>query len=208
MPIDWQVISPSPQKPACASGLLANCRDNTLASTSSLLVEDGKGRNWEHERSSPVADIRKLFYDFLPHIPGQDHDSIRTVASQMLFGNDGYAAAREILALLGGVSVGNVGQQVGLDAGVVEECIALGGCSVAGDPFALTLLLDEEGKQVILDLVRPWLTRQIGGEAPQAMTLLRRKESRDSVRIGSHILDMTPIDAQAAAMGGQFFRIE
>ncbi len=78
---------------------------------------------------------------------------------------------RHELTLLRRCGVANVGQQVGLDARVVEQRVAFGGGAVGRDLLAVAFLIDQEPEQVVLDRVGPRLEFAVEGERSHPASL-------------------------------------
>ena len=109
------------------------------------------------EAGTPRAGVVELLDDLVPEVPGQDDDVVGPGRAQRVLGDDRDPAARHVLALLGRIAVDDPADQVGPHAGVVHERVALGGGTVGRDAAAGTPRLDQEGDEVVLDLVDPGL---------------------------------------------------
>ena len=116
--------------------------------------------------------------------------------------------AGQEFALLGGGRIAHEWQQIGLHPGIVEQRIALGRRAVSSHRRAGALLLQQKGENVVLQAVGLRLEIQVNVKRSQATPGLLVEQHRDRLGCRAIIIDMTAIDAQAAAMGGQFLDIE
>ena len=73
-------------------------------------------------------------------------------------------AAGEEFPLFGGGRITDEWEQVGFDAGEIQERIAFGGSSIGGDIFAGPLLFEEEGHEVVFHLFGSGLESALGFE--------------------------------------------
>ena len=100
----------------------------------------------------------------------------------MRFIDDGNAAARHELVLFGRVAVHHIGDQVGPDAGVVHQGVALGRSTVGGDALAVTSGLQQEGQEVVLDPVGSVLETGVAAARAQAGFGFPRQQGIDTGR--------------------------
>ena len=94
-----------------------------------------------------------LLFDLCRNVPRQDEHIVGLTYLYGFRGQDGYVAARHVFALLGNGSITHKGQQVRLNASVVEQGVAFGGGTVGDHRFAGTLLLDQKGEQVVFHFI-------------------------------------------------------
>src|SRR5215467_5793418 len=106
----------------------------------------------ENQPAAPGPDVAKLLRDLLPEVPGQDENVVGFGLRQPLGRVDGDMGAGQELALLHRAPVNGVGQQVGPDAAVVQQGVALARGAVAGHRLALRRGRQQEAEQVALDL--------------------------------------------------------
>ena len=105
-----------------------------------------------------------LLLNFCSDVPRQDEYIVRRICSQGAGGQDGDMAARHEFSLFGGGGVADEGQQIGFDAGVIEQGIAFGSGAVGRDFIAGAFLFDQKAEQVVFHSVSTCLEVLVGGQ--------------------------------------------
>ena len=106
-------------------------------------------------RSAPPTRARRSSWATISSLRfhGQDQDVVGTSLLERLRMPDRDVGPGQELALLVRVAVDRELEQVGADAAVVEQRVALAGRAVAGDPLALASACDQELEQAPLRLL-------------------------------------------------------
>src|SRR2546425_11534509 len=131
------------------------CHPDRAASTfgaGQLPIDSGLG-NRDDELTAPLADARHLSHDLVLKIPRQDQHVVGPRLAYLLRRTDGDMGPRQKLALLVGVTVHGVSQEIRPDAAVVQQSVALAWSSVADDGAALPFGLNQELEQPTFGLL-------------------------------------------------------
>src|SRR5436309_4014700 len=112
-------------------------------------------------------------------------------------------------ALLITIAVHRVIQEVATNARVVEQCVALAGCSVPHDRPALSLPLDQKFQQFPLCLYHPLLEAGIAFNTCKASRDFTRMQFFDAITdwLGP-ILRMARVNPQRTPVGGQLLNVK
>src|SRR5882724_887061 len=132
------------------------------------------------ELAAPLPDVRHLFHDLVPEIPGQDQDVVRLGLADPVGVEDRHVGARQELALLVRAAIHRVVEEVRPDAAVVQQGVALAGCAVAGDGLALALGSDQEIEELALGLLYLLAERRVAIEPREAGDFLARPQFGDT----------------------------
>ncbi len=106
-----------------------------------------------------------------------------------------------------GRGVRHVAEQIGADAGVVEQGIALGGGTIAHDLLAGPLAVDQEGEEGVLDLVGGLLNAVVEVHGEHADSGFLGQQGGDGECLAVRGMVAAGPQAERAAMGGKFFDI-
>src|SRR5262249_31607091 len=90
--------------------------------------------------------------DFVLQVPRKNQQVIRTRLPYVFWRVDGDPNAREKLPLFVGTAVDDVIHEVGSNAAVIQERVALGGGAVGGNFFSALLGVNEELQELALGL--------------------------------------------------------
>ena len=121
-------------------------------------------RNRRDERRPAGTEVGELLHHFVGDVPWQDQDLVDRVVVKVRRGDDRDVAPGHELPLLVPGRIAHEWQQVGFDAGEIEEGITLRCRAVRRDLLPGSLRLDQEGEQVELDRLRPRLERFVDGQ--------------------------------------------
>ena len=139
-----------------------------------------------------------------PQVPREDEDVVRFVGGYLLGRQDRDAGARGEPAVLVGVAVDRVREQVGPDAAVVEQGVALARGAVADDRLAALGRLDEEPQQVPAHLGHPGGELGVPGQLLQPGGLLPVQHVGHPLgRLAGHLGRPGPQPDGAAVRGQQ-----
>src|SRR5262245_26408964 len=90
-------------------------------------LDEFERRNREDQLTSPRTHVFKLLADLLPEVPREDEDVVGLCLREALRREDRDVGPRQELALLHRAAVHGVGDQVGPDAAVIQQRVALAG---------------------------------------------------------------------------------
>ena len=122
---------------------------------------------------------------------------------------DGDVGPRGEAAVLVGVAVDRVVEEVGADAAVVQQGVALAGGAVAGDARPLALGRDQEVQQLALGLGDPLAEAGVGLGRLQAGGQLPLQQGPDPLADRRPVGALVPApDPQRAAVAGQLVDVE
>src|SRR5262245_13771525 len=107
-----------------------------------------KRGNRDHQPATPVPDVVQLLGDLGPEIPRQHQDVVRFGLGEALWRVDRDVRPWQEFALLDRAPVDGVGEQVGPDAAVVEQRVALARGAVTRHRLAPLSRVDKELQQV------------------------------------------------------------
>src|SRR5262249_9218868 len=110
------------------------------------------GRNRHDELAAPFTDVLSLGRDLAPQVPGQDQDVVRTCGADLRRIEDGDVRSGRVATLFQRACVHGVVQEVGADAAIIQERVALAGGAVARNRLARALRPNEKLEQVALRL--------------------------------------------------------
>ena len=102
------------------------------------------GRDRHDEPRSPLRGVRELLADLAREVPRQDHDDVGLGLRDPLGRMDRDVRSRRVLALLVGVPVDRVVEEVRADPAVVEKRVALARRAVADDLLPVAPEPDQE----------------------------------------------------------------
>ena len=103
----------------------------------------------------PFGGVREQRRNLRREVPGQDHDHVGLRLRDTLGWVDRDVSARCEPAVLVGVAVHRVVEEIRSDAAEVEQRVPLAGRAVADDLLAVTTELDQEPDERALGLVHP-----------------------------------------------------
>src|SRR5699024_4019228 len=115
-------------------------------------VEDGGLRDGYDARSAPLPDVVELCDDLVLEVPRQDEDVVRLGLGDPRGFVDRDAGTGGVPAVLVGVAVDRVVEEVRTDAAVVEEGVSFARSPVADHARPVTLDPDKEVEQLALGL--------------------------------------------------------
>ena len=107
------------------------------AAASSRPLQDLRLRNRYDELPAPFPDVRELCGDLPLQVPRQDQDVVRPGLRDALRGIDRDVGAGQEPPVLVRIAVDGVVEEIGPDAAVVQQGVALPGRAVADDLLAL-----------------------------------------------------------------------
>ena len=161
----------------------------------------------EDQAPAPLPDVGELLGELVAQVPGQDQHVVGLVLGDPLRREDRDPGAGGEPAVLVGVAVDRVRQQVGPDAAVVEQRVALAGGAVADHLLARAARVDEKRHEVVAHprdgLGEPVVARSgvqarllLGGQhvahglAGLARDLARPRPHPDRAAVGGQELDV------------------
>ena len=167
-------------------------------------------RNRHDEPPAPLADVRGLRADLLPQVPRQDQHIVRPRRPDRVGRKNRNARSRRELALLVRIGVDGEVEEIGADAAVVEQRVALARRAVADDLLAAFFRVDQERQELALGGPRP--ARRSRGSAssvrkPSSTSRCRRRLTAFADR-KRRVFAVPTVDAQRSAVGRQLFDVE
>ena len=153
-----------------------------------------------HEAHATLGQIGKLRLDLLGDIPRQDQHLIRRLLAQRGGRADRQVAAGQGLALLGRGGIADVGEQVRLDAGVVEQGVALGGRAISGDAATGALGRQQMGQEVILNAIGAGLKGLVGVQIQQTLLLFAVEQLGNGWRARPWLLSVSTRSYRLASL--------
>src|SRR3569623_1081235 len=132
--------------------------------------------NRNDELGAPLPDVCQLFHDLVLQIPRQNQHVIRPRFGDLLRSKDRNVRARQELAVLVGITIDDVIDEVGANPAVIQERIAFAGSSVTGNAAAGAFGLDQELEQAAFRLFDLRGELSIAIEARQAGIALVLKQ--------------------------------
>ena len=116
-------------------------------------VTDGQLGNRHDERAAPFARVGQLRHDLFLQVPRQDQDVVGPRLGQPLGCVNRNVRARQKLAVLVRIAVDRVVQEIGADAAIVQQRVALARRAVADNLLAGAAGRDQELQQLALGLL-------------------------------------------------------
>ena len=198
-----------------ALGVVADARaepaaeQNDLHDGTSARLDDVTSGIGTTKLAAPLADVAHLLDDLVLQVPGQDQDVVGPGLVDRLDRLDRDVHARREAAVLVGVAVDREVEEVGADAAVVEQRVALAGRAVAADPLALLLGRDQERQQLALGALHLLGEARVGRRA-RAKPSSRSRASSSPTRGDRPVrgVGVREIDAQRAAVRRQLLDVE
>src|SRR5262245_3001657 len=117
---------------------------------------------WYHQAPTPLANIVELLRNLVLEVPRKNQHVIRLFRSEPLDRMDRDVRTRKILPVLERVAIDRERHEVGSDARMVEQSVALARGAVAGYPSPLPGTIHEELDEIV---ARP---RDLTGESEVA----------------------------------------
>ena len=102
---------------------------------------------------APLTCVCELAHDLVLQVPRQDEDLIGLRLGDPLGRVHRDVRTRQEAPVLIGVAIHRVLQQIRADSAVVEQGVALGRGAITHDLLAIALAAEQEGQEVVLDLV-------------------------------------------------------
>src|SRR5262245_39050950 len=116
-----------------------------------------------------------LLHDLVLEIPRKDQNVVGHGVVDRLDRVDGDVHAGRVAAMLVRVAIDGEVQEVGADACVVEQSIALPRCAIAADALPFLLGFDEHGQKLALGAMDPSGKINIGREVLETSSALLRQ---------------------------------
>ena len=116
-------------------------------------LDDRGQRNRDDQLPAPLADVPELRRDLVDEVPRQDEQVVGTRLGDPLERMDRDVRPRREQTVLVRVAVDRVVEEIGADAAVVQERVALAGSAVPDDLLPLAAELDEEIEECALRLL-------------------------------------------------------
>src|SRR5438552_5416963 len=107
-------------------------------------------RDRHNELASPIPNKCILLHNFLFEIPWQNQQIIRPRTLDLIRRIDGDVCSRQELAVLVGIAVDGIVDEVGANGAIVQQGVALAWRAVSGNFLSTALGLDEEFEQFAL----------------------------------------------------------
>ena len=149
-------------------------------------IRDGggmQGGEWKDEFAAPVGDVGKLLGQLGLEVPGQRQHDVGPVLVDLGRIVDRNACPRREATVLVRVAVDGVLEQIAADSAVVEQRVALTGCSVTDDSLALGATVEQESQELVADGLSPRAKLQVAVHVMQAGLLLDRAARRPRVHL-------------------------
>src|SRR5258705_5270334 len=115
-------------------------------------MKDRDFGNRYDEFSTPFPDPSKLSHYLGLEIPWQNQDVVRSGFPEFLGRKYRNMRPGQKFAVFVGTSIHGEIEKVGTDTAIVEQRVALAGCTVRDDSLSLALCLNEELEQLALGL--------------------------------------------------------
>ena len=165
----------------------------------SMTVTSGMGTMNLPPQSADMAHLRD---DLVLQVPGQDQDVVGLGLVDRLDRQDRNVHARREAAVLVGVAVDGEVEEVGADAAIVEQRVALARRAVAADRLALVLGRDQERQQPALGASHLLVERRVGRDVAEAEALARARAGRATRRARLAMPTAHARDRRAASRRG------
>ena len=107
------------------------------------------------ELAAPVGDVGKLLGQLGLEVPGQCQHNVGSVLVDLGRIVDRNACPRREPTVLVRIAVDGVLEQIAADTAVVEQRVALAGCSIPNDSLALGATVEQESQQLVADSLSP-----------------------------------------------------
>src|SRR3954447_24026247 len=143
-------------------------------------IEDLQLRNRDDKARAPGPCIRQLSRDLFPEVPREDEDEGRPGLVQPLRLEDRDVRAGQEASVLVRIAIDRVLEEVRTNTAVVEERVALSGCTVAHDRVARAFRPDQELEERALRLLDARREAAIRFERAIAGLRLKPRKLRDA----------------------------
>src|SRR5260370_2232191 len=107
-------------------------------------------RDRHDELASPIPNACILLHDFLFEIPRQDQQIIRPCTLDLIRWINGNVCPRQELAVLMGIAVDGIVDEVGADGAIIQQGVALARSTISGNLLSTALGLDKKFEQFAL----------------------------------------------------------